>query len=447
MKRVFTEPYLTVAAVAVIAAAIFAINVLTPFLADDYANLPVTIWGTNEPLTDLGGWIRSIQNFYMQWGGRVEGSVLVAFLLSLPPMAADLLNTLCYLLVVLFIDRICKRNDRHSLPFYLGIHALLWICVPDYGQVMFWICGAANYLYPSVIVLSLLYLYHRYSLSDGTLFSGRIVGGLTFLHGFLAGFAMENMSAGMLVILTLLMVSFYRRHQTIQFPVIAAYIGSLAGFACLVLAPGNRARADAEIKVSVFFKFFIICYYWVFFAGLLTVLWLVLYRLVKKNPHAYDPAAVFEAVCYLCGAAAAAFCMLAAPTSPERTWYIVCVYAVIAAGILYRLLEPHQRPAAQSAVHIVSAGMMVFLLVSMADTCICSYEITAQTREREAYILEQKALGNFTVRTPVIAHRYPFRAKHDALTGLSDITDDPAYWINQAVAAYYGVDSILGISP
>jgi len=447
MKHPFRSNYLAVTAVLAIAVAMFVINLLTPYLADDYSNLPITVWGSGEPLSDLGGMVRSMWHFYNNWGGRVEGSVFATLLLSVPPVIADLLNTLCYLLATLFIYLICKPNRGNSLPLYLCIHALVWICVPDYGQVMFWICGAANYLWTSVIVLSLLFMYHRYAVSGGTLYTKKSACILTFPLGFFAGLAMENMSAGMLVILTLQLVSFYRHHKKIQPAMITAYFGSLLGFAVLILAPGNRVRSEAEIELSLLFKFFIICYYWVFFAGILTVLWLVLYMLAKKILPGAGKEAVCESLSYLCGAAASAYCMLAAPSSPERTWYIVCVYALIAAGILYSLLEPRQTPAVKSAVCITTSCLMAFLLVSMADTCISSYEISVQTKAREAYILEQKQQGCLKIHTPVITHRYPLRARHDALTGLSDITSDPDFWINRAVANYYGVASITGTSP
>ena len=67
-----------------------------------------------------------------------------------------------------------------------------------------------------------------------------------------------------------------------------------------------------------------------------------------------------------------------------------------------------------------------------------------QTQERESYILEQKKSGVTEIRTPIIMIAYPFRSKHDALEGLSDIHQDPDYWINVELAEYYGVDRIQG---
>lgn len=447
MKNTRISKCITITAVLFITAAIFLINYLTPYIADDYANLSGTVWGTEQALTTFSGLIRSACNFYCSWGGRMEGYIFAKLLLYFPPMIADLLNTLCYMSATLFIYLICKGEHRHSLPLYLGIHILLWICVPDYGQVMFWICGSANYLWTSVIVLSLIYLYRRYSVSEGKLFHSRIYSIPTFLLGFSAGLAMENMSAGMLVILTLYLITFWKHHVGIQLPILTSYLGSLTGFAFLVFAPGNQARSDAEIKLSVLFKFVIISYYWVICVGILCILWLVFCILSMNILPETSKRTVLESLLYLCGAAASAYCMMAAPSSPERTWYIVCVYAVISVGLLYSSLEQYQTACIRKAVRTITAGAMVILSVSMADTMISSFEILTQTKEREAYILTQKELGNLDIYTPVISHQYPLRAKHDALTGLSDITSDPEYWINQAVADYYDVNSITGTEP
>lgn len=447
MKKIFTLKHISAAAIPAIAASVFIINFLTPHIADDYLNLAHKIWGTNQVITDFNDFIHSMRNFYFYWGGRMEGCMFSTLLAYVPPAAVDILNTVCYMAATLLIYLICKGGQKNSLPLYLGIHFLLWACVPDYGQVMFWICGSANYLWTSVIVLACIYLYRCYALSKGTLFSSPVFGIPTFALGFLAGFAMENMSAGMLVICTLYFVYFYKYHGKIQLPMISAYLGSLAGFAFLVFAPGNQARAHAEIELPLVFKFFVVSYYWVTFVGALSILWIVLNKLAMHILQGTYKETACESLIYVCGAVSAAYCMLAAPTSPERTWYIVCVYAVIAAGLFYSALELHQPALIRRMIQIVTAGAMVMLFVSMADTMINSYEISVQTREREQYILEQKALGNLDIHTPVISHQYPFRARHDALAGLSDITTDPEFWINRAVADYYGVDSITGTEP
>lgn len=445
MKKISFSKMVFIMAVIAIAASMYAINYLSPYIADDYICLSHKIWGTDQQISGFQDFCRSVYNFYLHWGGRVEGTVYSIAFSYLPPAVFDLLNTLCYMTVTFLIYLICRGDQKNSLPLYLGIHVLLWAFVPDYGQVMFWLCGSANYLWASFWILLLLYLYRRYTVSDGTLFAKKIYSVPAFLLGFLAGAAMENMSAGMLVILTLHIGFYYRYKYKIQLPVLASYTGSLLGFAFLVFAPGNFARSEEEIELSILIKFFAICYYWIVFVGVLSVLWIVFNIVMKAvTPKNYGKAAC-ESLIYLCGAGAAAYCMLAAPSSPERTWYIVCVYAVIAVGLLYSALQPHQTALIQKLADVAAAGALVLLFTAMADTMYTSYEISVQTKEREAYIMEQKALGNMDLEIPVITHKYPLRAHHDVLTGLSDVTGDAEFWINQAVADYFGVDTVVGV--
>ena len=115
---------------------------------------------------------------------------------------------------------------------------------------------------------------------------------------------MENMSAGMLVILTLHIAFYYKYKYKIHLPVLASYLGSLLGFAFLVLAPGNSARSKEEIELSVLFKFFVICYYWAMFIGVIGILWLVLNVIIKAVLPHDDRKAACESLLYMCGAAA-----------------------------------------------------------------------------------------------------------------------------------------------
>ncbi len=84
-------------------------------------------------------------------------------------------------------------------------------------------------------------------------------------------------------------------------------------------------------------------------------------------------------------------------------------------------------------------------MVSIADTAICSYELHKQSLQREKYIIEQKEAGNMDISVPIISYKYPLRSGHDALSSLADISEDSSYWINQAMAGYYGVNSVTGI--
>lgn len=149
-----------------------------------------------------------------------------------------------------------------------------------------------------------------------------------------------------------------------------------------------------------------------------------------------------------------AFCLILTPTIAERAWFISTVYGVVAAGMLFASADDRQKEELEKNSKKISSVKMIsfiitvcgciFCLVSIADTAICSYEMHKQSVQRGKYILEQRAAGNMDISVPIISYKYPFRSKHDALSGLSDITEDSSYWINQALAGYYGVNTITG---
>lgn len=426
-------------------ASFLAMNCLTPYVADDYGNLPPFVPDGIKRDQSIGDIVAPVIQFYRSWGGRVIASVLTAFFAHSPAFVFDLLNTMAYFCVTGLMYLICKGNSKHSPVLYIGIHILLWFFVPDYGQVMFWMCGSANYLWTSLPILAMIYFYRRYACSMGKTMNNPAWGVLLFLIGAIAGCGMENSSAGMLVVITLYLFYFHFSMKIkIRFPILCGYVGSITGFCVLLFAPGNKVRIQASEQLSLLFKFFVINYYWVCFIGVPCVLFVVLYLINKKTEGIDAVHSLRQAIVFAAAAVASAYCMLAAPTSPERTWFIVCVYAVCANGILFEQLEAKITKTAKTALGIAAAGIFIVMSVLMADTMICSYEITVQTRQREIYIVEQKEKGNFDITVPVITHKYPLRSQHDALAGLSDIKEDPSFWMNQVLADYYGVRTITG---
>ena len=86
---------------------------------------------------------------------------------------------------------------------------------------------------------------------------------------------MENISAGMLVIITLYLLYMYRRVHKVKISLICGYIGALIGFAMLVFAPGNAVRSGADSGISGVFLFGVISYYWIMCIGFICGLYSV----------------------------------------------------------------------------------------------------------------------------------------------------------------------------
>ncbi len=163
------------------------INHYTRFFADDYNYMTHTIFNTDQTISDFGDSIQSLKNYYFNWSGRIEGHLFTTVFSFMPLLLFDIINTLAYIFLVLLIYKFCVSYSKNNIVLYVGIHALLWFSVPDYGQVMFWLCGAANYLWPSLIVLLMTYTYRFYSKKKGNCLKSRLWSIPFFMLGLLSG--------------------------------------------------------------------------------------------------------------------------------------------------------------------------------------------------------------------------------------------------------------------
>lgn len=457
--------------IGIIAIMMFVINSLTPYVADDYHYLRNTDVITGEPLNDISDYLRALYNAYFNWGGRITGTAYTYLFTLVPKIFFNILNTLAYMTVITMIYFICKGNTKHKLSLFIGIHLLIWICVPDYGQVMFWVCGSSNYLWSAIPILGMILMFRSdeyaaknqkvdmISVQDQKM---SIITGLkhiafmviSFCLGVLAGWSLENASAGMLAILTLYLIYYKINHIKLRGYMISAYLGGLIGFIVLIVAPGNYVRAESDsVQLSLLFKVFMISYFWIAYMMILCALYIVSILVAKAYFQDHKKLQIMQSIFFVLGALGAAYCMVAAPTSPERTWFIVVVFGIIAVGMIYSqwelfVSEDNRQYTTINLIRRIVVSIIsvtaIYCAVMWADTAIATYEIKSQTNARNDYILSEVEKGNKEVDVPIISHKYPLLANHDALFGLSDIQEDENYWINQSLARYYGLNKLRG---
>lgn len=433
---------LWISSICVIYVVFFLINYLTPMLADDYNMMLHLVQGTNRTIQSIADVFESAENAYMMWTGRMVSHVLSIVCSYLPYYVFDACNALVYMIVTWLIYKICIGKQPHNYVLYMGVHCLLWIFVPDYGQIMFWMCGSVCYLWMSALVLLAVWIYRKNALEQGNFLCKKYYVPFLFVLGLLAGNAMENMSAGMLVIMTLYLVYFYKQHIRVNASMIALYLGSLVGFGLLFFAPGNGMRQDSSIELSLLFKLGIFAYYFVFFLGGIFVLWLLLRLLLGTQQKTWSAEPYMQSIIMGVGAVLSVACLVVAPSLPERAWYIGCVYAILMVGILFSEIQLKEGSRLHQGLLIILSGALIFCAVSVGDTVLTSYDISRQLKERESYIFSEVQKGNMDIVTPAIAYTYPFRSHHDAMEGLYDIQEDAKHWVNQITANYYGIHSI-----
>lgn len=435
------------------AIAIFIINFLTPLIADDYA------WGyingTQTKIKNLSDILLSMYNFYFNWGGRIGGEFYNQLFTLLGKPIFNIFNTIIYIINTLLIYHICNETKKIKVSLYIGINLLLWFFVQDYGQVMFWISGACNYLWAITPILIMIVIFRKYSINSKIIKNNVFNTFIIFIIGIFAGWSSENGSAGMLVILTLYLMYYYFNNIKFSKYIISGYIGSLIGYALLIGAPGNFVRKTVEqsaVNTTIIFRFFMITYFWVSYLFVMFIILSIVFFIGKRYFDLKKNNSIYQAGIFIIASLGAAYCMIASPTSPERTWFCVVVFLIIAIGIIYDKFDFEAVNVDKNTILMLRRSVFAVIIfascnfiVMYLDTNISTYEIMVQTKQREQYILSEKAKGNLDISTPIISHKYPLLAGHDALHGLSDITTDPNHYANKALCKYYGINSITGI--
>ncbi|WP_077867939.1 DUF3329 domain-containing protein, partial [Clostridium beijerinckii] len=433
--------------------AMFILNYLTPLLVDDYSFGYIN--GTETHIVSIKDIIYSMYNYYFTWGGRVWGEFYQQLFTLLGKPIFNVLNTIIYIVNTLLIYYACNEAKKAKVSLYIGINLLIWFFTPNYGQVMFWLSGSSNYLWLITPVLIMILIFRKYSINQDIIKNNLISAFIIFVLGILAGWANENASAGMLVILTLYIAYYYVNNISICRYIISGYIGSLIGFILLISAPGAYVRKAVEqsaVHTTIIFRLFMITYFWVAFVlGMFIILAIVLfigkrYFDLKKNNS------IYQSVIFVMASIGSAYGMIASPTSPERTWFCIVVYLSISIGILYEKIDFEVTDLEESTILMFRRIAVAVMLIAFCnfwvmylDAIMSTYEVLNQTKAREQYILSEKLKGKLDISTVVISHKYPLLAHHDASYGLDDITPDPNYFSNKALCKYYGLNSIIGV--
>ena len=136
---------------------IYAYNLLTPYLSDDYAYL-IDV----RKATSLWDLVKQQYGEYLSNSGRVIGQFNVRLSLYGSKQIFNVVNSGMFLALLLLIYQNVRRKKKHDIFVLLLTITFLWKFTVDFGQTMLWICGSCNYLWGSVIILAFFTLYRHF---------------------------------------------------------------------------------------------------------------------------------------------------------------------------------------------------------------------------------------------------------------------------------------------
>lgn len=481
-------------AVAVAGLLIFIFNLLTPMMTDD-----LFYRKTVSEASSLWELILQEHEQYMTWTGRSVCHMLLRIFLSMDIMVFKVANSLAFVLLTLLVYWNVEHRERYDLRVYLLANLLIWMFGVAFSQTVLWETGACNYLWGTTIILGFVTLY-RYGLARAghtaeeerqkgrvskeeqkaePVFVKLVQAGqaieqekagrhtkrwkaafATFgmlAAGIPAGWCNENTSGGgiLMVLLCLSMYLYGSRKENGKKPwihlhpwMITGLMGQLAGFALMVLAPGNMQRAGVQEEEHSGWFAYVSRFQKITLAIrdnflILLMIFLVLFIIVRyqrenlKIFYQYSKNALLWALVFL----ATCYALVFTPEPMPRAYFGAGIFLILAVVQLYVDVSEQEKLFGMMKTGLASVLFLIMFFIYM-DCGANLARIYREYRERDVYLSQMAEEGAREVTVPML--RPAFENKYSDGYN-SDIQEDPGYWVNVAYAQYYGFDSVAGV--
>lgn len=418
------------------------LNFLTPLIADDIEYMYKT--------SSFSSILHDEYTQYMTWTGRSVVHIIARLFLLMPKTVFNLVNPLIYVLLTLLIYKMTTKDNTTFYSFkYFLINVFLWLFVPAFGQTILWETGAANYLWGGIIVVSFLFLYHRYYEKEQELSFNPIVNSILLLIlGILAGWCNENTSGGMILIVLGYLYFYHQKKKPLRPWMFTGLLGAIFGLFMMVTAPGNAVRATyfARSQWSLPRKLYsgVFSITKTLYENSLALFVLMAVLIVLGIFFSKHKEWLRLSYIYLFAGIATIYVLSLSPAGLDwgRSFFGGVLFIIMAMAFEWpdKVLR-----STQGAFYGVISGVLItqFLFtfaLGVNDIALSYREINQQYH----YVREQKKQGNLN---PVIANFTIYnQTGHTAYSGgLSHVKTDITKQVNRANAKYFGLESIHSV--
>lgn len=423
-----------------------SLNTLYPVYLDDWHYSFNLVNG--ERLSSISDILHSQYAHYFEWGGRTVLHTIAQGLLWLGEPWCDIINTIAYITFVLILYSIANNGNKTNTILFIYINVFIWFALPSLSQNLIWTTGSANYLWGSLLVLSLLYFYTSYYLSDNEQSNNRKSIGIFFL-AILAGWTNENIGLALIFFLIGLFILLKLQKRKIPLWMIVGLTGAIIGCAFMILAPGNAIRSKNDLWVAHQLKETNLSFYFYRFITVIKLsfkhllipvgIYLLLLALYwKKAKTDKKKERLYLSLLFICTAIVATAAMSGSPMFPERAWFGILILLITGAMILYANIDfSNQR--LRIINHITFIAILIIFLTSYKLNHDELSKFSNVCKKREQFIKEERSKGILNI----VVSDTEFKQKESPLTVL-DLQDwmmiDPGW--DARLSKYYNVNSI-----
>ncbi|WP_195218113.1 DUF3329 domain-containing protein [Turicibacter sanguinis] len=421
---------------------IYNINCKTFFTADDYTYHFVyeSFMPTDETkrVENIGDIFYSMYNHYFLWGGRIPAHFIAQLFLLWGKPIFNILNTLAYLILAIVVCIHINPSKRINLFNLTMVLLLFWFFIPQFGLSVFWLSGACNYLWNTLIILMFLVPYrvflHQYKINNSKLFAF-----IMLISGVVAGWTNENTGGAMICLILLFNYVLY--YQKIKVPIWnkMGLFGAIIGFLTLILAPGNRVRSSGlNFDFILYIKQIIL-----FFADVISnygLLLILVGGILIINLHYLKEKKYIISLMYFLACILGILALVLSPIRPLRTLFGPLIFSFIALMINVNLIFPILKKYKYLLVYTLIVGYTIvgsqYLQAFLEVKSTYNFIINEQIEVIRQCVNDNNCNEVKVSMTPNTKNKY------NANKGTANLETDSKGWFNSWMAKYYELDSI-----
>lgn len=426
------------------------------FIWQDW-NIYIPIPNDAQRIASFSDLFASQWSHYFTWGGRSVAHFMAQFFLW---QGKPMFNIVNAGMVILLIIEIYWLTDGGRIQFHFSAKRTIWIFffvwtfVLGFGGVFFWVMGACNYLWTSVILLAFLNIYVRDYFCETDKIQSKFNAWclIIFCLGVLAGWTNENTVCWWLLIGMGYILYIKKKYLVYPFKLIFGWCGLMLGYIFLIAAPGNYIRSAYELShgaktgidalqqdaIMLFFVFLGEFLLWFFSVNTMRH-----YKLFGRENIVVKYMNLIYVFAFL--SLSSLFIMLLSPAFPIRAAFPSALYLIIVVVLIIRLQDiTRKNKMKKSARKFLCIIGGAYLIVSMTCTlygyCLywqqdlrnqCKLEAAIQVNDKDAeFVLQQPTI-------PKWIHAITFWHIIHA-----EFETDPEDWKNVAYARYYKIKAI-----
>ncbi len=458
-----------VAACAIIWLVLLYFLLLTPYMTDNFLfsrNMQpcYSVFMSGAPIERLDPMtfeaaLRQAAAMYPTWCGRFTGNLLVYLIFMLPYPVYALLAATAFV-AYLFLLHMCiwgvRWRETLSAGWLLALGALLWVGMPSFGSAFFWISVGGFY---TLLGQALFLLPYRFALDQEEVSTSspavRCI--LFFAAGIFVAMLDYATSAALPVtaIACTAWLYFRQKPEVRRIPrlLLAGALGISIGGALTILAPGNAERLlltkDPNVHryldstfIEKILSYFLHLPLSLLMQGvpLLLLFWgcRILYRNYGRRWPLHVPHA---ALLFLLPAAVTHAAYFFTSWPPPRAFATTSVQFIIAACITAYAVLPAASRKDLRRLSILRVVLMVVCISTVAYEGWKFWQVDKAIAQREAIFAAHKGGHAEVPPLGIRAGRHMVLGSH-----LQDINSDPRFWVNRAVAAWYGLKSVATVT-